>query len=494
MRVGVIGAGLGGLAAAAHLVGAGHSVTVLERNDGPGGRATSVTDAGFRLDLGPTVVTMPDLIGAAFETLGSELEREVTINALDPMYRAVFADGSEFRVRPGREAMASEIREFAGPREAANFEAFADWLTALYDIEMPHLIDTQWDSGSAITAKWRPLLRLARKSGFRRLDQAVASYLEEPRLQRVFSFQSMYAGLAPHEALSLYAVITYMDTIAGVYEVRGGAAAIADALARRLERRGAEFVYGAAVTQIRRNDEGAVAGVQIDGDERVDFDAIVCNADLPMAYRTLLDVKPPRSTRRGRYAPSCVLWSAGVRGSVDEGVAHHNLHFGWEWDDAFKALRRGDRMPDPSTLVSVPSSTDPTAAPAGHSTLYALEPVPNLSGRVDWASESVGHARALRERLAGFGYPTDDVVTERFFDPLVWRSLGLERGTPFSLAQTLRQTGPFRPANTDSRVPGLAFVGGATVPGVGVPMVMLSGKLAAQRIDQYAEVTRTVRW
>jgi phytoene desaturase len=494
MRVGVVGAGLGGLASAAHLLADGHQVTVFERSDGPGGRATSVVEEGFRLDLGPTVFTMPDLIGAAFEALGTSLEREVVISPLDPMYRAVFADGSEFLVRPGRDAMAAEIREFAGPREAANFEAFADWLTELYEIEMPHLIDTQWDSFRSIRAKWRPLLRLVRKSGLRHLDQAVASYLEEPRLQRVFSFQSLYAGLTPHEALSMHAITTYMDTIAGVYEVRGGASAITDALARRIASRGGEFVYGRAITRIRRNGDGAVSGIEIDGGERVDLDAVVCNVDLPLAYQTLLDVRSPRAARHGRFAPSCVVWSAGVRGAVPTAVEHHNLHFGWEWDESLKALRTGHRMSDPCTLVSVPSANDPTAAPEGGTTLFALEPVPNLRGRVDWSSESASHAAALRARLGEFGYPVDDVVTEQFIDPLIWRSLGLERGTPFSLAQTLHQTGPFRPANVDARIPGLVFVGGGTVPGVGVPMVMLSGKLAAQRVRQYAEATRTVRW
>lgn len=493
MRVAVVGAGLGGLSAAAHLVAAGHRVTIYERAGAPGGRASSHVEDGFRLDLGPTVLTLPELIGEAFEVLGTALDREVTIAPLDPMYRAVFADGSEFRVRAGREAMATEIREFAGPREAANFDAFADWLTALYRIEMPHLIDTQWDSVSQLLSKWRPLLQLARRSGFRRLDQAVASYLEEPRLQRVFSFQALYAGLAPQEALSIYAVITYMDTIAGVYEVRGGATAIANALAQCLSRKGADFVYGQAVTRILRSPGGAVSGVELAGDEHVAIDAVVCNADLPTAYRTLLDVRAPHNVRRARSAPSCVLWTAGVRGGPPPGAEHHNLHFGWEWDDAFAALRHGVRMSDPSMLVSMPSLTDPTAAPTDGSTLYALEPVPNLRGRVDWTSESEPHAAALRERVTSYGYPTE-VVVERFFDPLVWRSLGLDRGTPFALAHTLSQTGPLRPRNVDQRVPGLAFVGGATVPGVGVPMVMLSGRLAAQRIDRYAEATRTVKW
>lgn len=496
MRVGIVGAGFGGLSAAAHLVAKGHQVTVFERGPGPGGRATTDVVDGFRMALGPTILTMPAIVGEAFAALGTELEREVTLAPLDPAYRAVFADGSEFRVRHGRDAMAEEVLEFAGPREAANFEAFADWLTELYRIEMPNFIDTQWDGVGDLLGKWRVLVQLARQAGFRRLDQAVASFLEEPRLQRVFSFQSLFAGVAPQQALSLYAVITYMDTIAGVYEVRGGISAVADALARVLARRGVEFEYDSPVTRILRRGDGtgAVDGVEIAGDQRVRLDAVVCDVDLPVAYRTLLDVKAPRRTRHAQYAPSCVVWSAGVRGIPPAGTEHHNLHFGWEWDDAFAALASGVRMRDASTFVTVASQTDPTAAPDGCSTIFALEPVPNLGGKVDWASEADQHAGVLRDRLRSYGYPVDDVVVERFVDPLRWRALGLDLGTPFSLAHTFAQTGPLRPRNIDERVPGLAFTGGGTVPGVGVPMVMLSGRLAAQRIEQYAVATRTVRW
>jgi phytoene desaturase len=494
MRVGVVGAGLGGLSAAAHLVAGGHQVTVFERRSGPGGLATSVVEDGFRLDLGPTVVTMPDLLAAPFRALGSDLDRHVVLERLDTAYRAVFADGSEFRVRAGRDAMVDEVRSFAGAREAANFEAFADWLTELWELEMPTFIDRQYDGVADLRHEWRPLFRLARRAGFRRLDQAVSSFLEDQRLQRVFSFQSLYAGVAPQDALSLYAVITYMDTIAGVFSVRGGVSAVASSLASLLERRGASFEYDRAVTRIRRNGGGAVAGVEIDGDAVVPLDAVVVNADVAASYRTLLDVRVPRRLRHGVYSPSCVVWAAGLRGPMPDGVEHHNVHFGWEWDDAFRALGDGRRMPDPSTFVSVPSIGDTTAAPPGSASVFALEPVPNLRGQVDWSSDSGRILDDLRRRLGVAGYPVGDVVVERSIDPLGWRALGYERGTPFSLAHVGRQTGPLRPRNVVDDIGGLAFAGAGTTPGLGIPMVLLSGKLAAQRVDAYAAATRTVRW
>jgi phytoene desaturase len=290
-------------------------------------------------------------------------------------------------------------------------------------------------------------------------------------------------------------ITTYLDTVGGVYAPRGGMHAIPAALARAVVDAGGTIRYGTPVTRILRGGDNAITGVELGGSERLAADAVVCNADLPVAYNTLLGgVEAPRVARRGRYSPSCLMWVAGVRGGPPEGAARLNLHFGDQWDEAFKAIiKRGVRMTDPSIMVSMQSIGDPLAAPAGCSTVYAFEPVPNLDGRVDWARDGDRLADDLRRRVALLGYPTDAVVA-RTYDPLDWESLGLERGTPFSLSHTVRQSGPFRPNNVDPRVPGLVFTGASTVPGVGVPFVLLSGKLAARRVEEYARATSVVRW
>jgi phytoene desaturase len=495
MRVLVIGAGLGGLSAAAYLVRDGHEVTVLERGSSPGGRAGIIEQDGFRLDTGPTVLTMPNLLADTFRAVDREMSDYVTIDSVDPMYRAVFDDGSVLHVRHGRAAMTEEIRQFANAREAGAFNEFCEWLTELYELEMPRFIEANYDSVFDLLKPWRAMLDLVRHGAFGALDSKVATFFEDERLRRVFSFQSMYAGLAPREALALYSVITYMDTVAGVFAPRGGMHAVATGLARAVTEAGAAIRYDTDVLRILRNGEGAVSGVDLGGGDRLPADAVVCNADLPVAYRTLLGgVEAPRVARRGRYSPSCLLWVAGVRGVPPVSTAQHNFHFGKDFDEAFKAvIKRGVRMPDPSTLVSVASIGDPTRAPEGCSTLYALEPMPNLDGKLDWGRNGARYVDDLKRRVGRLGYPVDDIVVERTFDPLDWESMGMERGTPFSLSHTFRQTGPFRPSNIDKRVPGLVFTGSSTLPGVGVPMVLISGKLAARRVDHYTRTTSLLR-
>ena len=172
-----------------------------------------------------------------------------------------------------------------------------------------------------------------------------------------------------------------------------------------------------------------------------------------------------------------------MQGTLPAGVEHHNIHFGHDWDGAFRALlRNGTRMPDPSLLVSVPSLHEPSMAPADRHVLYVLEPVPNLDGNVDWTAERPRARADLEAALQRLGYPASIEVDE-LVDPLGWEAQGMERGTPFALSHTFRQTGPFRPGNLERRAPGLVFTGSGTVPGVGVPMVLVSGELAAERVS-----------
>jgi phytoene desaturase len=482
----VVGAGLSGLAAAMHLAGAGHRVTVIEREAIPGGRSGVLERDGFRFDTGPVVFTMVSLLEEAFEAVGATWRDYVDMKLLDPAYHTFFADGSRLLVRPGHRKMRKEIAAMCGERDAVAFDKFVAWLTKLNDVELPHFIDANFNSPLSLFRSPLAALKLVALGGFGRLGRAVGRRFEDERLHRVFSFQAMYAGLAPAKALALYAVITYMDSIEGVWFPDGGMGAVPKAMAWAAAEAGVDFRWSTSVERVVRGADGAATGVRLTDGEIVTADAVVVTADLPVAYEKMLpELTPPRVARKGQYSPSAVVWHLGVRGEIPEDKGHHNIHFGEAWDDAFKdLLDRGVPMADPSRYVAIPSITDPTAAPEGCHTLYVLEPVPNLQvGKIDWAIEGP----RLRERMLAFleanGYPTD-IVTEELVTPEDWLAQGMAAGTPFALSHKFSQTGPFRPKNIDKRVPGLVFAGSGTTPGVGIPMVLISGKLAAERVAE----------
>lgn len=311
MRVVVIGAGLAGLTAACHLVGRGHEVTVLERESGPGGRARSVTRDGFTFDLGPVVMTMPELVESALTAAGSSLAELLPMRRLDPAYRGVFSDGSEIMVRYGHDAMREEIREKSGAHDAANFDRFVAWLKQLYDVEMGNYIDNNYDSVLGLVEKPVAALTLLRLRALGKLGPAVRRYFDDSRLHRLFTFQALYAGLPPETALSLYAVITYMDSIEGVWFPEGGMGAIPAALETAAKRAGVEFRYDTTVTGLRCRPGGTVDGVEV-GDDVVPADAVVATPDLPIVYDQFLpDVAPPRAPcgrGRTRRRPWCGTW------------------------------------------------------------------------------------------------------------------------------------------------------------------------------------------
>ncbi len=343
MHVVIVGAGLGGLSAACHLAGRGHDVEVVEKADVPGGRAGLFESGGYRFDTGPSVLTMTGILADVFAAAGEDMAAHLTLVPVDPMYRACFADGSELRVWHDRQRMQAEIGDLAGPAEAEAFGRFCDWLTGLYRLELPNFIDRNFDSPLDLAWPLGPIIRLVRTGGFRKLNRVVESYFSDPRLQQIFSFQAMYAGLSPFEALALYCVITYMDTVEGVYFPLGGMHAISRGLATAAEKAGATFRYGTAVEGLVRpgfpTPGSRVTGVRLAGGEVIHADAVVLNPDLPVAYEELLpDIAPPRSTRKGTYSPSCSVWLAGVKGDLPEGAAHHNIHFGPDWQGAFENL------------------------------------------------------------------------------------------------------------------------------------------------------------
>lgn len=478
----IVGAGLGGLSAALRLAGAGRRVTVLEREAGPGGRAGRLALGDYQFDTGPTVLTMPELLADALDCVGENLEDWLTLTRLDPMYRAFFADGSSLDVRADPADTAAQIRALCGPAEAAGFERFVTLVTDMFRVQFAHFIDAQVDS--PLTLMRPALARLAALGGFRRLAPVVDRHLRDERTRRLFSFQAMYAGLAPHDALALYAVISYMDCVAGVYHPTGGMHAVPEALAGAAAKHGVTLRYDTTVTRVEVHGGRAVA-VHTAAGERVPADVVVLNPDLPIAYADLLPPgAAPRRLRRLRYSPSCFLLHAGARVDYPH-TAHHTIHFGQAWRRTFaEIIDRGELMSDPSFLVSTPSRSDPTLAPGGGHAYYVLFPTPNLTAGLDWSVLGPRYrdeviATCERRGYPGFGAAIEVAATTT---PADWRARGMAAGAPFAAAHTLGQTGPFRPGNLASGLANVVFTGSGTRPGVGVPMVLVSGRLAAERV------------
>ncbi|WP_434598771.1 phytoene desaturase [Streptomyces sp. A5-4] len=478
----VVGAGLSGLAATLHLLGAGRRVTVVERADLPGGRAGRLDLGGFTADTGPTVLTMPHLVDEALAAVGDSLADRLELIELHPAYRARFADGSGLDVHTGADAMEEEIRRFAGAREAAGYRRLRRWLQDLYAAQMRRFIDTNFDSPFQLLHP--DLARLAALRGFSTLDAQIGRFLSDERLRRVFSFQALYAGVPPARALAAYAVIAYMDTVAGVYFPRGGMHALPRALADSARDAGAEFHWGSEVTRLERS-AGRVTAVHTSTGERIPCDAVVLTPDLPVAHRLL--GRAPRRAIALRHSPSAVILHAGTDRTWDD-LAHHTISFGGAWKQTFDEITRTGRlMSDPSLLITRPTTHDASLAPDGKHLHYVLAPCPNTDTGPDvraWQDLAPRYRDSLvaeleRRGLDGFG---DSIEQEHVVTPVHWTAEGHAAGTPFSVAHTFAQTGPFRPRNLVRGVDNVVLAGCGTTPGVGVPTVLISGKLAAARI------------
>jgi phytoene desaturase len=481
-RVVVVGAGLAGLSAALHLAGRGRAVTVVERGQNPGGRVGRLDIDGYRLDTGPTVLTMPDIIDDTFAAVGESVSDRLDLMRVDPAYRASFADGRTLDVHTGRDAMAAEVERFAGRKQSDGYLQLRDWLTRLYEVEFNGFIAANFDSPLSLLTP--QLARLAAIGGFRRWDRMVRRFVTDERLRRVFTFQALYAGVPPQRALAVYAVIAYMDTVCGVYFPRGGMRALPDALAAAAAHAGVEFRYGADVCALERSGS-EVTAVHTGNGERIRASAVVLTTELPDTYRLL--GREPRRLLPLRPAPSAVVAHVGCRavGQDVSEIGHHNILFGQAWQQTFRdIIDDGTLMGDPSLLVTRPTAGDAGLAPDGRDLLYILAPAPNTTvGKVDWATVGPAYTdrilQTVTDRLPSLGVEAEVL---HVVDPAGWARQGMAAGTPFALAHTFGQTGPFRPANTVRGIDNVVLAGSSTVPGVGVPTALLSGRLAADRI------------
>jgi phytoene desaturase len=497
----VVGAGVGGLAAAARLAHAGFDVQVFEKTGGPGGRCNQIKADGFTWDLGPTIILMPEVFQETFRALGRRLEDYLTLQRCDPNYRIHYRDGSAITFTSELCAMGEEL-ERVEPGSFQRYLAFLAQGRTQYRTGLDHLVGRNY---SGITDYFVPsvLKRVFEVRAHRRMYSDVGRFFKDERLRAAMTFQSMYLGVSPFAAPGVFALLPFTELGVGVWFAKGGLYAIPLALEKVAREEGVKLHYNQPIKRILCEGK-RTTGVELESGERVAADVVVCNADLPYAYEKLLDPEVTRLKRKQslRFTSSGYMLYLGMRRRYD-GFLHHNVYFGRDYKGSFDDIFERFRVPeDPSFYVNAPAHTDPSLAPPGKDSLYVLVPVPHQpheshgQGGIDWKQEGPRVRAKVFQRLAELGYPDleRDIEVERVVTPDDWASsFNLARGSAFGLAQNFFQIGPFRPSNQDPRVRNLFFVGASTQPGTGLPTVIISARLAVERILAWVGKDNVVR-
>jgi phytoene desaturase len=491
-RVLVVGAGVGGLGVAARLAHQGFDVEVLERTGAPGGRCAQLKEAGFTWDMGPSIVLMPELFAETFTAVGRRMEDYLPMVKCEPNYRIRWRDGTDA-------TFTSDLAEMGRTLERLEPGAFERYLSFMaqgrvqYRVALEHFVGRRWES---LWPFFKPstLARVAQVRAHANMYREVGRAFGDRHLREAFTFQTMYLGVSPFQSPAVYGLIPFAELGVGIYFPRGGLYAIPQALERLGRELGVRHRYGAHVSRVLL-EGGRAVGVELEGGERLAADAVVCNADLPWAYRHLIDpaVTRLKGAQKLRYTSSGYMLYLGMRRTV-EGLGHHNVFFGGDFEESFTDIFDRLRVPeDPSFYVAAPARTDPSMAPPGKDALYVLVPVPHqaeeAARRLDWSVEGPRLRQKVLARLAaeGLGDLAADVEVERSFTPDDWAStFCLERGSCFGLAQHFSQIGPFRPDVQDPKVRNLFFVGASTQPGTSLPSVLLSGRFAAEALGDWA--------
>jgi len=479
----VIGAGLGGLAAAVRLAAQGYRVRVLERHATPGGRCGLWESEGFQFDTGPTLLLMTDYLRKVFADAGRELEDYLDLRQLDPNYRVYYADGTSLDVTSRINRMLEGVERIepgVGPR----FLRFLSETAKLYSIGLAAFVDRNVHRRRDFFNLKNGLL-LLRARAMERLQSMVGRFFKDERLQQAFSFQSLYLGLSPYESPAIYSLLPYTEVAGGLFFPMGGMHAIPRALARLAVELGVEFEYDTEVAGLERQGD-RISAVRLADGRRREADIVLVNADLPYAYESLLG-EPYKGIERFDFSCSAFLMYLGVEGTYPD-LPHHNLIVPSDLRRACDDIFERHQVPaDPAFYICNPSKTDPSLAPTGTENIYILVPVPSQDPDrpLDWAVEGPRLEAEMLERLERFGL-TDlrrRLITKRTFTPADFQSqLSATRGEAFGLAHGIDQVGYFRPHNRHAECDNLFFVGQSTHPGCGVPMVLISSRLVVERI------------
>jgi len=483
----VVGAGFGGLAAAIRLSAMGYRVQVLEKLDGPGGRAYVRRQDGFTFDGGPTIITVPFLFEELWGLCGRKLSDDIDLRLMDPFYRVRFDDGTHFDYSGDPERMRAEVARVS-PDDVAGFDKFVAEADLCYQLGFEALGCKAFDSIFDLLAA---LPSMARMRAWRTMHGLVASYFKHPKLRMAMSLQTLLIGGNPFSVTGVYSLINALERRYGVYSAMGGTGAIVQGMVNLLQARGVPLRCNAEVKRIMVED-GRATGVQLATGEQLSADIVVCNSDTAWTYRNLVAPEHRRHwtdqrIERGRYSMSLFVWYFGTDRQYTD-VPHHTMVLGPRYEGLLTDIFRHHRLADDFSLyLHRPSATDPSVAPSGCDTFYVLSPVPHLQSGTDWAQQAEPYRQAVCRRLEETLLPglSQHVISSHVMTPQNFQDDLLSfNGAAFGLEPLLLQSAWFRPHNRSEDVENLFMVGASTHPGAGVPGVLMSAKALQTVVPQ----------
>lgn len=494
----IIGAGIGGIATAARLAKKGFEVTVVEKNDQPGGRCGQFIRDGHRFDIGPTLFLMPEVWEETFTALGERMSDHLDLRRIDPTYKVHFEDGLQIALTSNLGAMQTQLEKV----EPTAFTGFLHYIaegSKHYKISLQRFVGRNFYSLLEYFSPANLPLLFQLKALVKHYDN-VGNYFKDPRLKAAFTFQNMYLGLSPYDAPATYSLLQYTELAEGVWYPMGGMYAAIQALTAIAEKLGVRFLYNTEVTRIETSAE-RVEQVHLKDGRTLQADLYIGNADLPYIYKELLpDPAAGRKFDQMLYTCSTLMFYWGVD-KVYPQIALHNVFLSGDYKASFDRIFKDHTLPDtPSFYVHAPTRVDPTAAPPGQDTLFVLVPVGHLDERrpQDWDALVNRARQTVFSRLAGEMNAADlpeHIKFEVVYTAQDWKQrFNLDKGAAFGLSHNFWQVGYLRPQNRHRRYRNLYFAGASTHPGTGLPIVLLSARLTTERIlREHSSLVQTMR-
>jgi phytoene desaturase len=499
-RVGIVGGGLGGLAAACTLAARGYDVVLFERSPWLGGKAAVLSERGFRFDMGPTILTLPGVLRRVFAGAGRDLDDYLTLVRLDPQWRCFFDDGSVLDLVADVDRMAESLTAYSrGSASADGYRRFLALSERLHRISDEFFF---WKSVGGIgdmidvRAGFSPKILadvLSMRMG-RSVAGTVRAFIPDARIAQMIDHFTQYVGSSPDASPAVLCGIAHMQTAEGVWYPVGGTRAVPEALAKLAGELGVVLRSSTGVKRIVVDGEKVVRGVETDDGEVVELGAIVSNADAVRTYRDLIGGTAPRAVRRFErrraYEPACsgVVLYLGLSQGYDH-LLHHGFVFSRDPAEEFDAIyRKGEPAADPTCYICAPARSEPGVAPPGGEALYVLVHTPYLRPHHDWMAMLPDYRLVILNKLKTTGGMPDlesRIVFEAVLTPQdIHDRYRVLNGAIYGLASHGKWFGAFKPANRSPDLAGLYLAGGAAHPGPGMPMVLMSGWIAADTLDK----------